>query len=354
MVDAGLDKRSRRILGSVKWGRGRAWTIFASAAILLAAGCAPQRTEESQQISTEIGTLPGVTQTTHDYANVFTKGQRFGLTVTVIPAVTAEQVTAVWDLFTKRVREVGFSQHDVTLTVVTPCTTQDATSGCSKVTSAIDPEAKQQPAPPFAEWVRLRQLPNIGGVDMAAAYSGPGPRVTMDVAVKGRQTGTPVDYPDITAAFRQIAGDFASLSGAAWRVGPVGGVYPALATERGFPDISAVVLWERLNAIAPTSSRFTSHSARKDQKDVQYSTARHYLNTTYAEVPAASEAQLRDIARQQLELLKQFGQPGIYELHANKASVTVWLGGCMGEMPPSQRTSAVEEELRGKYETCPS
>ncbi|MFV8308312.1 hypothetical protein [Mycobacteroides chelonae] len=337
----------------MKWGRGRAWTIFATAVILLGAGCAPQRTEEAQQISTQIRALSGVTETTHDYANVFTKGQRFGLTVTVAPAVTAEQLTAIWDLFTRRVREVGFSQHDVTLTVATPCAIQNNLSGCSKVTSAVDPGAERQSAPPFADWVRLRQLTNIGGVDISTAYSGPEPRVTVDVAVKSREAGKPVDYRDITTAFQQIAGDFASLSGAAWHVGPVVGPYPALSTERGFPDISAVALWERLNAIAPTSSRFTSRSARKDQNNVQYSTARHYLNTTYAEVPTANQAQLRETAVRQLELLKRFGQPGIYELHGDKTGITVWLGGCMGEMPPSQRSSAVEAEMRGMYESCP-
>ncbi|WP_133054147.1 hypothetical protein [Mycobacteroides saopaulense] len=335
------------------WGRGGTWAVIAVAVLLVGTGCAPQRTDESQQISTEIRALPGVTQTTHDYFNVFTKGQRFGVTVTVSPAATADQLAAIWELFTKRVREVGFSQHDVTLTVVAPCTTPDPSSDCSKVTSAVDADAKHQNRPPFADWVRLRQLAHIGGVDISTAYSGPAPRVTVDVAVTSSQPGRPADHRDITAAFRQIAGDFAALSDAGWHVGPASGAYPALSTEQGFPDISAVALWERLNALAPTSSRFTSRSAHKDQKDVQYSTARHYLNTTYAEVPTAAEAQLRGIALQQLELLKQFGQPGIYELHGNKTSVTVWLGGCMGEMPPSQRSSAVEAEMREKFESCP-
>lgn len=337
----------------MKWGHRGIWTVVAVAVVLLGTGCAPQRTEESQQISTQIRALPGVTETTHDYFNVFTKGQRFGLTVSVVPDVTADQLSAIWELFTKRVREVGFSQHDVTLTVVAPCTTQDTSSSCSKVTSAIDADAKRQPAPPFADWVRLRQSPNVGSADITTAYSGPAPRVTVDVSIKGRQPGRPTDYRDITRALHQIAGDFAALSDAAWRVGPVVGAYPALSTEQGFPDISAVALWERLNAVAPTSARFTARSAHKDQKDVQYSTARHYLNTTYAEVPTATEAQLRGIALAQLELLKQFGQPGIYELHGNKTSVTVWLGGCMGEMPPSLRSSAVEAEMRATYETCP-
>lgn len=324
------------------------WVITCVVGVLMAAGCSPNRAEESQQIAQEIKNLPGVDSTSynqHSNPIVAFKEPSFYLKVRPRSDATGAQLSEIWKAFTRKVYDTGYSHYHVVLDVGAcpemPFALGAFAQPCDGFSAEVDPGIPTPPTPAYGDWLAMIQGKYAHAVNGTSTSAGNDLRQRFLLALHKRAdtdstAGLPQGFQpqEITTAYRRVLKDFPNLHDSGWSVTATDwSQSPGLTTYGGAPDEKILLLWEQLASITvPTKAEFVM----KLDKD--------RINTVQAATPT------REAATSQLKLLKGYGQPVSYQSTVpGDGSISVLVNGCTGS-----QGSGWEDELRRQFEQCPA
>ncbi|MUM15792.1 hypothetical protein BI330_05340 [Mycobacterium sp. CBMA 623] len=314
------------------------------AMMLGAVGCVPpERAVDTKKLEDGLKALPGTDAALVTNHARFSTTRRLEAKVTVRKDVTADQLAAMQNLYTKNVTE-GRYQQDIAPLALAWCDSSDRPD--SRFVCTLCPsDSESQPSPTNCSWVKSRAgdtPPNadwlrLWRADYAqnARLSTSGEKRAVELTVTG--------YSELVVpTFRRLMADFASLSGAGWKVNSGG---QSLSSPDGFPDDAVLLLWGQF---------------QKQDRVIIESTFRR--NPTAAEPNSMTvgtrgydDKLIRSSAVENLTLLREFGQPVVYTASGEKGPVlVVRVGGCSlnDRSLPRPPDSPLQTELRQEFEQC--
>lgn len=131
--------------------------ILVGSSLLAAGGCAASQTDPSRSIAQAINSLPGVDSTTHSFSIGWYDTFTMHLDANVRPGITPEQLTAIWEVFTRQAESAGadHAHFDVRLTINDcPSTVAPPDRYCGRISATTDGESAE-PVPDWREWQAL-------------------------------------------------------------------------------------------------------------------------------------------------------------------------------------------------------
>lgn len=323
--------------------------ILTGSSLLAAGGCVAGQTDPSRSIAQAISGLPGVESTTHNFSIDWYDTFTVHLGANVRPDITPEQLTAIWEVFTRRAKNAGagHAHFNVRLTISDcPSTVARPDRYCGGISATTDMESAE-PVPDWQEWRALIRGHYGNDIQVNTSHVKGQSHKQITVTLAPSTDGKPREAraQDFSPLFRRLGTDFPGLRKAAWTATSTGGQTPAnvsnleLGTSRGLPTDAEVGLWEALSAIAPVKMSLVRDSGTNDEKSLVTVT-----------LPGTGETAWRRAALSQLMLLEAYQHRVKYEATYGKDTLTVIVGGCS---PEFETGSALQNELRQWFETCP-
>lgn len=322
--------------------------MLTGSSLLAAGGCAAGQTDPSRSIAQAINGLPGVKSTTHNFSIGWYDTFTVYLDADVRPDITPEQLTAIWEVFTRQVKTAGagHAHFNVRLTISDcPSAVAQPDRYCGGISATTDMESAE-PVPDWQEWRALIRGHYGSDIHVNTSHVKGQSHKQIVVTLAPSADGKPREArtQDFSSLFRRVATDFPGLREAAWTATATGGQTPAhmnnleLGTSRGLPTDAEFGLWEALSAIAPVKMSLVRDSGTSDEKSLVTVT-----------LPGAGEIAWRRAALSQLMLLKAYQHRVKYEATYGKDTLTVNVGGCSPEFDTG---STLQNELRRWFETC--
>lgn len=322
--------------------------ILTGSSLLAASGCAADQTDPSRPIAHAINSLPGVESTTHSFSIGWYDTFTVHLNANVRPEITPEQLTAIWEVFTRRVEKAGAGHAHVNVRLTIndcPPAVARPDSSCGEISETTDMESAE-PLPNWQEWRALVRGRYGNNIRVTTSHVKGQSHKQITVTLTPSADGKPREArtQDFSSLFRRIATDFPGLREAAWTATAIGRQTPAhvsnleLGTSRGLPTDAEFGLWEALSAIAPVKMNLVRESGRSDEKSL-----------VTVSLPGNGETAWRSAALSQLMLLKAYQHRVKYEAAYGKDTLTVVVGGCSPEFDTG---SPLQNELRQWFETC--
>ncbi|AMU54367.1 hypothetical protein DDK07_12530 [Mycobacteroides abscessus] len=322
--------------------------ILVGSSLLAAGGCAASQTDPSRSIARAINSLPGVDSTTHSFSIGWYDTFTMHLDANVRPGITPEQLTAIWEVFTRQAESAGadHAHFDVRLTINDcPSTVAPPDRYCGRISATTDGESAE-PVPDWREWQALIRGHYGNDIHVNTSHvNGQSHKqitVTLAPSVDGKPRETRAQ--DFSPVFRRIATDFPGLREAAWTATATRGQTSAnasnleLGTSRGWPTEAELGLWEALSDIAPAQMSLVRDAGNGDE-----------MSSVTVTLPGVDETAWRRAALSQLMLLKAYQQRVTYEATYGESTLTVIVGGCSPEFDTG---SALQNELRQWFESC--
>lgn len=315
--------------------------VAAVAGALALAGCAagpPDRHQQTDQVTHQIGALPAVVSATDVVANSVDAGLVYAeVHVRVADDATADQVAAVTSTYLDHLRDADYSGYRTELDVQLEGSTFVVGNGRKQPTN------DEQIVGQARDWAALLGRFRGSAVTLHAAVN--------DQPAAGRVELTDSSaYPDVAAAFTTLAATAPGLASGHWIVG-AGKEHPAEITTTGrWPTSTELQAWSALNADQSiphadgmtvsgltTGPLWVAEITRSHDKDVALELARRHLPIV-ATLPAPVLYTATDSWSGHLDATGQATSP---------TAVTV--GGCTRR---TYRTAPDEQAVANAYETC--
>ncbi len=322
--------------------------ILVGSSLLAAGGCAASQTDPSRSIARAINSLPGVDSTTHSFSIGWYDTFTMHLDANVRPGITPEQLTAIWEVFTRQAESAGadHAHFDVRLTINDcPSTVAPPDRYCGRISATTDGESAE-PVPDWREWQALIRGHYGNDIHVNTSHVNGQSHKQITVTLAPSVNGKPREAraQDFSPVFRRIATDFPGLREVAWTATATRGQTSAnasnleLGTSRGWPTEAELGLWEALSDIAPAQMSLVRDAGNSDE-----------MSSVTVTLPGVDETAWRRAALSQLMLLKAYQQRVTYEATYGESTLTVIVGGCSPEFDTG---SALQNELRQWFESC--
>ena len=315
--------------------------VAAVTGVLALAGCTsgpPDRHQQADQVTQQIGALPAVVSATDVVANSVDEGLVYAeVHVGVADDATADQIAAVTSTYLNHLEDTDYSGYRTELDVRLGPSTFVVGNGRKQLTNG------QQIVGQARDWAAL-----LGRFRGSA--------VTLHAAVNGQPAAGRVElpdasaYPDVVTAFATLGATAPGLASGHWIVG-AGKEHPAQITTTGrWPSGAELSAWSALNAdqTIPHADALTVNGLTSGPLWIAEITRSH------------DRAMALDLARRHLPIVATLPPPVLYtatdswsgHLDATGQATSptaITVGGCTRR---TYRTAPDEQAVANAYETC--